>query len=264
MCRQHADAITAEFDRLARVPADVRQDPGRLQRYVAVMFRVAQILDGLGHPGPLHRLTSPSDNPIVRWQQGIARAGELNQAGDRDEAAALVESVLDGMRGAIGPVITDLRPKAYGLLGRIRFDQGDLSAARTWFTSALTDCRAAGDLDGVRVYTENLATLAAVEDHGAAAARRDRVVRAQDLSDGLRYHASNEVLYGLLDEMDPGDPLRPKAYGLLGLNLYRLGDRPGARQWTQRALAACRAAGDDHGELVYSINLSAVDRPARR
>ncbi|HET6533352.1 MAG TPA: hypothetical protein VFH03_22425 [Actinoplanes sp.] len=264
LCRQHADAITAEFDRWARVPADVRQDPGRLQRYVTVVLRVAQVLDELGHPGPMHRLTSPSDNPIVRWQQSIARARELNEAGDRDEAAALVESVLDGMRGTIGPAVTDLRPKAYGLLGLIRFDQGELAAARTWLTSALTDCRAAGDLDGVRIYTENLATLAAVEDHGAAAARRDRIARAQDLSDGLRYHASNEVLHALLDEMDPGDPLRPKAYGLLGLNLYRLGDRPGARQWTQRAVAACRAAGDDHGELVYSTNLSTIDRPVRQ
>jgi hypothetical protein len=226
------------------------------------VVRIAELLARMGHPEPMRRLTG-GDNPIPRWQRAHAHASRLNDTGEREEAARLLRSVLDEMEGATGTAITELRPKVHGLLGTVRFHQGDLAAARHHTAIALAECRAAGDLDGVRTYTENLALLDAVPDDGPAAGRRERVARAQDLSDATRYRASIDLLHEVLAELDAGDPLRAKACGLLGLNLYRLGDLPGARRWTAEALEACRRHGDEHGITIYTENLAVIDRRAR-
>jgi hypothetical protein len=260
LCMRYADAIAADFGEWARVPAELRADPAATQRYVETLIGVARLLERLGHPGPMQRLTGTPDNPITRSQRALAYARECDEAGDRDEAAATVEAVLGEMSGMSGPAVIELRSKAYGLLGAVRLHQGDLRAARAHTTHALDDSRAAGDADGIRIYTENLALIDAIEDRGPAADRRARIARAQDLSDAMRYHLSNEVLHALLPEMNDADPLRAKACGLLGLNLYHLGDHAGARSFTAEAVAACRRAGDDFGVAVYIGNLQAIDR----
>jgi hypothetical protein len=261
LCRTYLDAVLAEFPEWTRVPEELRADQDAIQWWVAVVMRIAQQLDSMGHPEPLERITG-GNNPIVRWQRSLLRAEALNAAGERDDAAELIRATLEDMEGASGSAVTELRPKALGQLATIYFHRGDLEAARRSMTLALDECRAAGDVDGVRIYTENLATLDAVEFGGPAADRRTRIAHAQDLSDAARYRASNELLGTVLDELEEGDSLHAKACGLLGLNLYRLRDLPGSRRWTERALEACRRLDDEFGVTIYSNNLEVIDRTA--
>ena len=261
LCRTYLDAILAEFPEWTRVPEELRADHDAVQWWIAVVMRIAQQLDHMGYPEPLERITG-GDNPIVRWERSLLRAQALNESGERDAAAELIQATLEDMEGASGGVVTELRPKALGQLATIHFHRGDLEAARRSMTLAREECRASGDVDGVRIYTESLATVDAVEFGGPAADRRMRVARAQDLSDGARYRASNELLEKVLDELEEGDSLHAKACGLLGLNLYRLQDMPGARRWTERALEACRRLDDEFGVTIYSTNLEAIDHAA--
>jgi hypothetical protein len=260
LCTERLDAILVEFPQWTRVPPNVRVNPRAAQRWVAIVVRIAETLHRLGHSGPLERIAGGAANPIVRWRLAYERAGELNKSGDREEAARALTAILDEMAGATGTAVTDLSPKVHSLLGVIRFEQGDLASARRLTAIARDQCRAAGDADGVRVYTENLALIDAVAPEGPGLDRRETVARAQDLSDATRYHASNDLLRAVLRELAPDDGLRGKVYGLLGLNLYRLGDLAGAREWTVKALDACRRAGDEHGVTIYTANQAVIDR----
>jgi hypothetical protein len=127
-----------------------------------------------------------------------------------------------------------------------------VAEARRFTALALADCQRIGDREGVRIYSENLNLLSNVgaagaggETAGDEARLRGLIAKAQDVSDEVRYESSNQLLFEVLAEMRHAEPsltdaYRGKVYGLLGLNLFRLGDFEEARRYTELALEDCR------------------------
>jgi predicted HicB family RNase H-like nuclease len=51
------------------------------------------------------------------------------------------------------------------------------------------------------------------------------------------------------------DDFRPKIYGLLGMNFFRINDLENAKKYTELALSDCERTGDRKGMVIYTENL---------
>ncbi|MDI1461618.1 hypothetical protein QEZ54_11595 [Catellatospora sp. KI3] len=204
-------------------------------------------------------------DPTERWQRAYAQAQQSAAAADHADSAALLREVLTEMSWS-DTVPGGLAAQVRGLAGVAALHLGDYAGAVAHTEQALRLCETVGDAAGAAVYTANLelARLAEGAGRGDPASLRTidvrrRIGQAQDLSDSGRYAASNGVLRGLLTDAAP-ETVRhlAKVYGLLGLNLYRLGQLEAARNHTEAALAQCRRTGDADGVRIYTANLAAI------
>ncbi|GHJ44042.1 hypothetical protein Cs7R123_13840 [Catellatospora sp. TT07R-123] len=208
-------------------------------------------------------MTAPEQ--VQRWQHALAQAQRLAAGADHAASSTLLREVLTELSWA-DAVPGGLAAAVHGLAGANALHLGQYAAAVTHTEQALRLCETAGDSAGAAIYTGNLelARLAEGAGRGDPASLRAidvrrRVADAQDLSDGGRYSASNGVLRGLLADAAP-ETVRhlAKVYGLLGLNLYRLGQLDAARTHTEAALAQCRRTGDADGIRIYTANLAVI------
>jgi hypothetical protein len=261
------DVLTA-FTAWTTVPALMREDSEAVNRYVNRLILVAQILDELGHPGPLRALQGDRDsNPVHRWHETFAQSQALADAGRHAESIEVLGSLLSDLDHVSGSAVDDLRPKVLGTLGAVWFQAGDLGQASLWTERALQASLANGDSEGVATYRENLQVLEALQRPAVdpeAGARllecRQLIVAAQSASDRFDYAESNQALGDALAIISEGsERLRAsfagKIYGLRGWNHHYLGDGAAARADTERALAECRAASDPNGVRIYTANL---------
>jgi len=262
LSERHREAIVAEFRDWLVVPEPLRADTAATQAYVGAVVRIAQQLAEAGEPRPLGWLAGEGrDDPVARWQSQLANAQALTGAGSPEAAAGVLVALLDSLSEAGGPAVDDLATHARGALSAALLDLGDTGGARAYARAALEGCVAAFDLDGIRIYTENLDLLDALAAGPELEALREGLAEAQDLSDAGRYGASNELLEELAGH-DDIDRYAGKLCGLVGLNLFRLGDLDGARTWTDAALRSCDAADDLYGMTIYTENLRVIDRAA--
>jgi hypothetical protein len=155
-------------------------------------------------------------------------------------------------------------------LGSICFRDNQIEEALKWTEHAFQACINTSDEEGVRTYRQSLQTLSALHEDRQNPGMRERIlacrehiVSAQNLSDLGNYEASNATLLGLLSTI--GHPpaaeftdYLAKACGLLGWNHHYLKDPGKALQFTERALACCRATSDNDGVRVYEANLRAI------
>ncbi|MFS8101156.1 hypothetical protein LFM09_28935 [Lentzea alba] len=270
LCQGNTEHVLRVFDDWAVAPVEIRHDPQAVNDYLRPLLAVAQVMEALGHPGPLHRLSPPgAESPFNRWMYAYQRAQQLSDAGEHTASTAELRTLLEDMRGATGTGVDEILAKVAGLLGTNALRLGQIDDALAHTGEALQRCRAMDDLEGVWIYTENLDTLTVAKEiaGGTPAGReltdtRDRLAFAQDLSDARRYSASNEVLHELLGTVigTAGARYLGKIHGLLGLNHFRLGDRAEALRRTELALAECRARQDYAGERIYTANIAELRR----
>ena len=262
------EQVLAAFPAWGRVPAQLREDPEATSRYVSRLILVAQLLDTLGHPGPLRALQGDRDeNPIHRWQWAFAQSQALADAGDHADSIEVLSSLLSELSRVSGSAVDDLRPKVLGALGTAWFQAGDTGQALLWTERALEACLANGDSEGTATYRETLQVLEALQlpaidpEAGARLLECRRLIAAaQSASDRFDYAASNLALGDTLAVISKGNErLRAsfagKIYGLRGWNHHYLGDAAAARADTERALAECHAASDMKGVRIYTANL---------
>jgi hypothetical protein len=262
LCERHRDAIVAEFRDWLVLPEPLRRDMAATQAYVGAVMRIAEQLAAAGEPRPLGWLGGEDrDDPVAGWQAQLANAQALTEAGRPDAAVGVLGALLDSLDEAGGPLVDDLATRARGALSAALLDLGDTGGARAYARAAQDACIASFDLDGIRTYAENLDLLDALAAGPELEALREGLAEAQDLSDAGRYAASNELLHELAGH-DDIDRYAGKLCGLMGLNLFRLGDVDGARSWTEAALRSCDAADDLYGMTIYAENLQVIDRVA--
>jgi hypothetical protein len=265
LANAHAAEILEHYGSWLHVPPEIRADPTAVQAWVQPLILIARMFDGAGFPELLAQLEGGADNLPRRWQSVLARAQQLVAAGQYAQAVPLVEALLPELEGASGPLVDDMRPKAYALLGQARFEQGAQDAGAAMMQKALDDARRADDESGVRSYRSNLRVMqafAAAEAPGDASAQHLLAVRAaiagaQALSDEADFAGSNERLLALLADSDLAGvraEFQGKLWGLLGLNYCALQDVDRARHYTELALQACRQAGDLDGVRIYAAN----------
>jgi tetratricopeptide (TPR) repeat protein len=87
--------------------------------------------------------------------------------------------------------------------------------------------------------------------------------KADYLYETGKYEQSNSILFEILKELEGTmgsavDDLRPKTYGKLGTNFFRLNDLNRARKYTELALSGCELTGDKEGITIYKKNLAVL------
>jgi hypothetical protein len=277
VCQEHRDEIVASFETWARVPEWARRDEATTRGWVAAVMRIAQQMAALGHPALLEHIAGRDrDNPAVRWRDAVLQAQKLAENGEYGPSSSVLLATISEMETASGTMVDDLRIKAFGALGANAARQGDYPAARAHTARALAAARTSEDADAVRAYSENLDVLTAMEEAGREGGPsgeifhcRARIAAAQKLSDAIRYEASNAILRTIEAEIDArpdtaASRYEGKVFGLLGLNCFRLHETVRARQYTERALAACRRGDDADGVRIYTENLAAIQNSEGR
>ncbi|RYE42527.1 MAG: hypothetical protein EOP24_32340 [Hyphomicrobiales bacterium] len=259
LCERHCEEIVGQFPRWTVLPEPLRRDREAAKRWVAALIRIGEQLERLDEPRPMAWLHGEGrDDPVAQWHAALAQADELSSAGRSEEAVSILRPVLASLEQSTGPVVDDLLAKARGKLAVALLALGDVAGARIFTRDALEACVATGDLYGMWVYHDNLDILDAVTADEPLTMLRAQLAEAQDLSDTGHYAAAQAILAELADR-DDVDRYRGKLCGLIGLNLYRLGEVDGARAWTQSALQVCRDTEDMHGVTIYTENLRVMD-----
>ncbi len=271
LCARHADTIDRAFRSWATVPEEIRAHNRAVTDWANALAAIANALEALGNPGPWEVL-NPPDSGFPRWSTLFAEARELGEDAEFAASSARLRALLADMDGVTGPYVDDLAAKVYGMLGTNALHLDSLREAYEHTEEALRRCRASGDHEGVVIYTENLDALDTLLQAGAGtlAGRelldtRQRLAKAQGLSDTGRFTASNEFATRLYEEVQ-GSPAHAgsrylgKICGLLGLNHFRLGDPAAAQRYTREALAHCEHRADRVGIRIYTENLKVIAR----
>ena len=268
-CQEHEASIFENFSHWRRVPEHVRQDPQAANNWANAIMNIARYFEAQGKPELWELLVGKSaDNPLVRWQDGAAEARRLNEEGSFAQSNTILTAILSEMEGASGGFIDEYRPKIYGLLGVNFFNLGDIEMAQQYTQLALQECERLGDEEGAGIYRDNLKSLLAsyAAELGAAGEHilhvRAEIAKAQDLSDGLAYRASNRMLLELIKKYSAGEleGYLPKIYGLLGSNYHRLDELDEAQEYTRLAVEESRSGRDPDGVRIYQANLKVIER----
>ncbi len=256
LCMRHRDEIVAAFEAWLVVPEAIRDDQEALERLFLNVSRVAAQLHELGEDRPLARLDGEG-TPVDTWHRQLTQVDELLEAGYWERAVAVLQECVASLEQASGAFVDDLRAKAHGKMAVAFLGLEEFDRARTFTIAALASCKATGDLDGIRTYRENLDVLDAIVGDESLVAVRNEVVAAQKLSDRGDYALSVETLTQLIER--DRVHYQAKISGLLGLNLFHLGDLDRARELTSTAVEISRAQDDPHGVVVYTENLRVID-----
>jgi tetratricopeptide (TPR) repeat protein len=249
---------------LARVPEVIRDDEAMVGEWVQFIVFVASLLADQGDSRLLRRLTGPDDNPIERWNDLLFQAQQLRAEGRYEASDAVIGELLPELRSSRGTAVTSLIGKTLGLAGANAFDRGDNEAALRLTDEALRECERSGDTEGVAIYAQNLATIAAAAQEQAPSPVRRHLVAAQRLHDAGRLAEALEqvraAVAALDDDDGPDNAYRAKAHGLLGMILFRLGDLTAALDHTRKALTAGQESGDPAAVEIYGANLAVIER----
>src|SRR4051794_560940 len=260
------DELAARIDDLAIVPEAVRDDTEVAQAWVQFLLVMAEMLADAGSPELRERITGPVDNPIEGWYEALDEADRLRDDHEYAASTDKLVGLLADVSGAQGSAVDRLLPAALGLLGANAFDTGDVGRALTLTEQALERCEAMADAEGVRIYSENLATIRAeAEADPDTSEIRQRLARGQVLHDTARLEEARGVVQAVLESL-PKEPstYHPKAFGLMGMVAYRLGDLETAASTTQAAIDTGRLVGDETAIVIYGANLEVIHRAAER
>jgi tetratricopeptide (TPR) repeat protein len=272
LCRQHARTIVDHFGVWRTVPESMRGDPQIVARRAGTLIRVAQLFEQAGHPGLMALLVgNAEDNPLLEWERVGVELQRLAKMGDPRQGLAAASALVASIEasGVSGPGFLSTRAKARGVQAMLLVKLARYEEAREAVEAALADCEQAGDLEGVRVYRQNLAILDS--EHPTLPGRIDleiaileQVRLAQRRTDLRRYRSSNALIEQLLATSGDAAPiierLRPHLLARSGFNELKLGHLDVAHERIRAARDACRADQDEEGVEVYEENLAAVER----
>lgn len=160
LCEAYQDQIRAAFLAWRKVPEDVRADPEAQGRYARGLIAVAQLFEQAGDRSLIAALMGDAaDNPLSAWERALATSQSLLEQGQAEEAADLLQATLRRNEGLTGDGVAHYLPRTFGMLGVARFRAGDAEAGVEATRRALALCEQAGDLEGVAIYTGNLARM---------------------------------------------------------------------------------------------------------
>ena len=262
LVRKHSATLATRVDDLAVVPEEFRNDDARLQMWGNFVLHLAHLLADDGDDALLLRLTASPKNPIERWWSAMQSADRLRRDGRYADSTSVLAPVVEELRTSRGSVVDNIRGKAIGLLGANAFDLGDMALALSLTDEALRECERIHDEEGIRIFSENLASLRAAMEHGDESSLvRRNLARAQELHDAGRLGEALALVQSVEANLTPeSDYYHAKAFGLLGMVAYRLGDLTLAEDATRRAIEAGRATSDHNAVSIYETNLDVIAR----
>jgi tetratricopeptide (TPR) repeat protein len=179
-CRKYKSLVAEHLDVFARVPEELAQDEGAIDRDVHCLMIVAQCLaSDCGAPELLDRLVRPSsDNPLWRWQRWVA---ELPSRMRRLEYEALIsdaKTFIEEAKALRGPGARQHEAILLGHLGQLLFHSGRVREALAPFRSALKICAEDGDVPGQLAYMGSLLEAHCYLADGQAPAIAEQLIEA--------------------------------------------------------------------------------------
>jgi tetratricopeptide (TPR) repeat protein len=154
---RYGNTIRTTFAEWRKPPAHVLSDPTRWQQYVRGLWIVAQVFERRGDRSLVAALTDGS--PFEKWNNCIGDAKRLTAEGRTDEAMTVLNELLTEIEGIQGNAAEHYRPAILGSLGVALAKAGRREEAIATTRRALDLCRATGDEEGIKAYTNNLKIL---------------------------------------------------------------------------------------------------------
>jgi tetratricopeptide (TPR) repeat protein len=157
-CQQYKAQVAANVGLMCKVPEEIRKDEAALNGYVQCLGAVAQCLaQECGAPDLWNGLCgTPQSNPLLVWEAWFAalpeRAGRLEHAALIEEARQFIAEAkrMEGRAARQGEVYFQ------GRVGELLFHSGKVADSIDPWLAALNLCREQGDVEGQRVYLNNL------------------------------------------------------------------------------------------------------------
>jgi tetratricopeptide (TPR) repeat protein len=297
LCRANRQAVLDHFADWQKPPDTIRDDQAGMQRYVHGLITVAELFaHRLGAPELLQRLTGGGgNNPLVRWQEQLARARQLMADLAYPEARDLLTDVLIDVRQLKGTGVDAYLPVTLGLLGECYFQCREAEKGLPHLEQALSLCQSHGDSAGIIVYLTNL-----YEAHrylGRAEPAADYARRLAEAlenegraAEAFRYHRQEKIVHegeplnrvlavvdGATRELDEVAEVEGKHIRFIfqrnrptlrpAVELVRRGEELGRQGSNDEALALFRDAGradpfDPHARYLEGFSLLLLGRPA--
>ncbi len=157
-CQKYKAQVAAIVDLMCKVPDGMKMDDFSLHNYIQCLGAVAQCLaQECGAPELWDRLCgTPESNPLLRWEAWFA---ELPRRAQQLEHATLIEEARQHIADAKplqGRTARQNEAFLYGRLGELLFHSGSVTDSIEPWLAALKLCREMNDVEGQRVYLNNL------------------------------------------------------------------------------------------------------------
>lgn len=157
-CQQYKTQIAANVDLMCKAPEGMKTDEVSLQGYIQCLGAVAECLAReCDAPELWNRLCgTPDSNPLLRWEKWFAdlplRAERLEHSVLIDEARQFIGEAqrLQGHAARQNEVLL------HGRLGELLFHSGAVAGSIEPWSAAITLCREMNDVEGQKIYLNNL------------------------------------------------------------------------------------------------------------
>jgi hypothetical protein len=109
-------------------------------------------------------INSSGGSAIMQTREAIVKAQQLSDRRLYKNSNSILHGLLTGIKDESAEIISDYRPKIYGLLGLNYYKTNDLVEAKRYTELALKDCASFDDLEGSSIYQENLRIIEAAQN----------------------------------------------------------------------------------------------------
>lgn len=157
-CQQYKAQVAANVDLMCKAPDGMKTDGVSLQHYIQCLGAVAECLaKECGAPELWNRLCgTPANNPLLRWEAWFA---ELPQRAEKLEHPALIAEARQFIAEAPrfqGQTARQNEAFLYGRLAELLFHSGKVAESIEPWQAALKLCREMNDIEGQKIYLNNL------------------------------------------------------------------------------------------------------------
>jgi len=258
LCNEHVNTIIDNFSEWKNHVATLGGDPPARNERSQTLCAISQTLDTEQHPTLASAIVEGDE--IV-----LTEVYRVYESGMYFDSVAMLLPIIAGLERVGGSTRDEWLGKMFGMLGLSYFRIHDWNRAKEFTQRALTECERTHDEAGVNAYRANLRMICSADPSSDSAICRKFIAQAQQLSDSGWFDKSNKVLLEVLQKLESTADLReyrPKTFGLLGSNWFRLQDFSQAEHFTSQALQEAMQQRDAAAMMIYKANLDAISRGA--
>ncbi len=155
ICVKNADEIKEKYEEWLTVPEDLRENSEYVNMHALMLQYIAQFFADNGEKRYLNLLTGGDNNPIKKWDKAFAYIRDLMENKEYEEAAPIMEKIIEEMKELKGTAVEFYLPRIYGDLGIAEYHLGHIEKAIDVTDKAMKICKEIGDEEGYQTYKRN-------------------------------------------------------------------------------------------------------------
>ena len=260
LCYLHLSTIIEHFSEWKSHVACLRGDQAARSNGAQTLCAISRTLGLAGNPEIVNALVQ--DDDVV-----LTEAYRVYEAGMYADCVAMLLPIIAGLEAVGGTTADEWLGKMLGMAGNCCLWNREWANANEYTQRALKECERTQDEVGKSLYRANLRIIrCAVEPSSTAAICRRLIAQAQQLSDSGWLEKSNAILVEVLGKLETTselDEYRPKVFGLLGMNFFRINDLQQAWHFTSLAIPESVRQGDAKATMIYTANLDVITQIAK-